>query len=493
MRRREALRLVGLGAAAATGPVASARGQPDGPDESDDPPVLAPLARFDLPGAKEAVVGEDGTTVFVAVTDGFAVVDVSDPTAPALLYEDRAVLGDRADGPLEAVYDLKIDGDRLAVTGPARSGPTLEAVVVYDVADPAAPARVSVHETDFFNHNCDIADGVVALCGNDGDRNPLVTVDAETGAELGRWSVVEAEPGWADVPFGPWQLHDVSLSGGLACLAYWDAGTWLVDVSDPASPALVGQVRGQSPDEYVDMAGDARSEATFQPPGNDHYAATSADGSLVCISVEAWDIDPQEAAVEPGALHLYDTSDPTAPEPLSTIPAPETTDERYAGVWTTSHNFELRGDTLVTSWYRGGVRTYDIADPAAPELTGSWRATDTASFWTAQHATEEFFVASSRGRPLGGPSTDSTAAALYAFPYPDSPLLETPTPTPTASPTPTHSPSPTGTRTPTDSPTPTATATRSPTAAPGQPGFGVAAALAGLGVGAWRLLRDDED
>lgn len=493
MRRREALRLVGLGAAATAVPVGAARGQPA------EVPELEPLARLDLPGTKEAVVDDDGTTVFVAVTDGFAVVDISDPAAPALLHENRAVLADRTGGPLEAVYDAKVDGDRLAVTGPARSGPTLEAVAVFDVSDPAAPERVSVHETDFFNHNCDIADGVVALCGNDGDRNPLVTVDAETGEELGRWSVVEAEPGWADVPFGPWQLHDVSLSDGVACLAYWDAGTWLVDVSDPASPELIGKVRGQSPDAYVDMAGDARSEATLQAPGNDHYAAASDDGSLVCISVEAWDVDPQEAAVEPGALHLYDTSDPTDPEALSTIPAPETPDERYGGVWTTSHNFELRGDTLVTSWYRGGVRVYDIADPADPTLTGAWRATDTASFWTAQHATEEFFVASSRGRPLGGPSTDSTAGALYTFPYPDSPLLPTPTPTPTptatatASPTPTRTATASPTRTPTDSPTPTDTATDSPTPAPGQPGFGAVAALAGLGLGAWRLLRGDRD
>ncbi len=485
MQRREALRLVGLGAAATIAPIGTAHGQ------SGDVPALAPLSRVDLRGAKEAVVGSDDTTAYVAVTDGFVVVDLSDPTAPTLLSENRAVLADRENGPLADVYDVKVDGDRLAVTGPANGGPALRAVVVYDVSDPADPARVSVHETDFFNHNCDIADGVVALCGNDGNRNPLVTVDAETGEELGRWSVVDAEPRWADVPFGPWQLHDVSLSGDVACLAYWDAGTWLVDVADPAEPELLGQVRGQSPEDYVDMAGDARSEATLQAPGNDHYAAASADGSLVCISAEAWDVEPLEAAVEPGTLFLYDTSDPTAPVELATISAPETTDERYDGVWTTSHNFELRGDTLVTSWYRGGVRVYDISDPAAPTLTGAWRATDTASFWTAQHATEEFFIAASRGRPRGGPSADATAAALYIFPYPDSPLLATPSPAPTVTARPTATRSPT--RTPSSSPTPTATTTRTqtrtPTAAPGQPGFSLAAMLAGLGVGAWRLLR----
>ncbi|MFC7234598.1 LVIVD repeat-containing protein [Halosegnis marinus] len=513
MRRREALRLLGAGAALTLGGTAAARGQT----------ALDPLGRLPLVGAKEAVVGADGT-VFVAVTDGFAAVDVSDPAAPTLLHENRNVLGDRENGPLRGIYDVKVDGDLLAVTGPANPGPRLRAVVVFDVSDPTAPERVSVHETGFFNHNCDIDDGVVALCGNDFDRNPLVTIDAETGEELGRWSVVEEEPAWGDVPFGPWQLHDVSLSDGVAYVAYWDAGTWLVDVSDPANPTAIAEVRGRPAEEYVDMASDERSEALLQPPGNDHFAAPNDDGSLVAVSAEGWDAGDDEADVRPGSLYLYDTSDPENATELAEIPAPETSDEGYnpPGVWTTAHNFDIAGDTLLSSWYRGGVRVHDISDPSAPRLTGAYRATDDASFWTAQYATEEFFVAASRGEPRGGPDTDAASAAIYTFPLPDADTTGSPTPDPasnvTATPTPAPEPNATDTVTATPTPAPepnatdTATATptpdaatptaadgdptpdpTTPTATPGQPGFGPVAALAGLGLGAWRLLTRERD
>jgi len=490
MRRREALRLLGASTALTLGGTATVRGDT----------AFEPLGRLEVDGAKEAVVGPDGT-VFIAATDGFVVADVSDPAAPTLRHENRSVLADRDGGPLRGIYDVKVDGDRLAVAGPANAGSDFAAVAVYDVSDPNAPERVAVHETDFFNHNCDIDDGVVALCGNDGDRNPLVTVDAETGEELGRWSVVDAEPAWAEVPFGPWQLHDVALVDGTAYLAYWDAGTWLVDVSDPAAPTLVGKVRGESVEEYTDMESDERSEATFQPPGNDHYAAPNDDGTLLCISAEAWDIDPPEEDVRPGSLFLYDVSDPSEPTELAEIPAPKTTDEGYGGIWTTSHNFDIRGDTLVSSWYRGGVRVYDIADPTTPILLASWRDDEATSFWTAQHVTDEVFVASSRGEPGPGAEADASTAALYTFPLPDAAVSDPPanataTPTPASPPVnttttpPPASPPANATVTPTDTPTPPGDPTPTTTAPPGQPGFGVAATLAALGVGAWRLLRE---
>ena len=480
MRRRKALRVLGGSGALALGGTTIAGGRRS--RERRDDPALATLGRLTLPGAKEVVVA-DGTA-YVAVTDGFAVVDLSDPMSPTLAHENRSVLADHENGPLRDVYDVAVDGDRLVVTGPAHGGGELRAAVVYDVSDPAAPERVTIHETDFFNHNCALADGTVYLCGNDGERNALVTVDAATGERLGDWSVVSQDRTWLDVPFAVWPLHDVSVQNGTAYLAQWDAGTWMVDVSDPPTPELVGRVRGQDAAQYVDRSSEAIQRAQLQPPGNDHFAAANDDGSLVCISVEAWDAGTTEEDVRPGALHLYDVSDPTAPEAVATIPAPETPDPGYDGVWTTSHNFEISGDTLVSSWYQGGVRSYDISDPSQPILTGAYRDADATSFWTAQHAGDGVFVASSRGDPGdSGADTDSSAAALFTFQLPDDTTSERSTATPTPTPTPTSTP----TATPTDVPT----TAEEPTPTTGQPGFGVAAALAGIGLAAWRRLRGD--
>jgi hypothetical protein len=432
---------------------------------------------------REEVVVADGTA-YVAVTDGFATVDLADPLSPTLLHENRSVLADHPDGPLHDVYDVAVDGDLLAVAGPAHGGATLRAAVVYDVSDPADPERVTVHETDFFNHNCDIADGTVYLCGNDGGRNALVAVDAATGDRLGDWSVVSQDAAWQDVQFGVWPLHDVTVQGGVAYLAQWDAGTWMVDVSDPTASRVINRVRGSPASDYTDLSSEAAQRAQLQPPGNDHFAAPNDDGSLVCISVEAWDVGTEEPDVAPGALHLYDVTDPADPTRVATIPAPETPDESYDGVWTTSHNVEIDGDTLVTSWYQGGVRSYDISDPSEPTLTGAYRDADATSFWTAQHAGEDHFVASSRGVPgESGAAVDSAEAALYVFRLPDAPV--TPRDTSTVTPTPTRTPTEV---TPASS-TPTG-GEPTPTETPGQSGLGVAATLAGLGLGAWRLFRD---
>jgi hypothetical protein len=475
MRRRDALRTAGAvlslptlasGAASATAGSASA-GQSNGFD---------PLGQVALTGAKEAVVGDDGT-VFVALTDGFGAVDVSDPAAPEVVFEQRDVLPDHPDGPMQQIYDVKVDGDRLAVTGPANPGPGAQGVVVYDVSDPSAPEQVLFHETSYFNHNCDIADGVIALCANDGSQNALVTVDAETGEQLGSWSIVSQDETWQDVRFIHWPLHDVSLQDGIAYLAHWDAGTWLVDVSDPAEPTLHAKVRGADAAEFVDLSQDASFEAGRQPPGNDHYVAPNDDGSVVGISVEAWDVDPPEADVRPGSVHLYDVSDPDSPSKLSEIEAPPSRDESFDGVWTTSHNFEFRGDLLFTSWYRGGVKVHDVSDPANPEQLAHFRDSATTSFWTAQSATDSVFVASSRKDPSQVESAheDGPGAAIYTFPVPDEPA---------ATRTPSPSPSPTG----------ASTATPSPSAHSDGPGFGLLAGALGLGLGAaWRTWRQPEE
>ncbi|MFB6118176.1 LVIVD repeat-containing protein [Halosegnis sp.] len=472
MRRRATLRALGGVAALALGGTA-ATGQSRASGQT-----LAPSGQLVLPGLKEVVVA--GETAYAAVSDGFAVVDVSEPAAPTLRAENRAILSEHPDGPLSDIYDVAVDGDRLAVVGPAHGGASLQAAVVYDVSDPAAPERVAVHETDFFNHNCDIADGTVYLCGNDGERNPLVTVDAATGERLGSWSVVSVEPGWQDAPTGVWPLHDVTVQNGVAYLAQWDAGTWMVDVNDPAVPELRGRVRGQPVGDYVDMSSEESSIARVQVPGNDHFAAPNDDGSLVCIGAEAWDVGTEEQAATPGGLHLYDVTDPADPQALATIAAPETADEGFDGTWTSAHNFEIDGDTLVSSWYQGGVRSYDISDPTRPILTGAYRDADATSFWTAQHAGDGRFLAASRGDPGdSGADVDSDRAALYTFGLPE----ETTPATETATPTPTPTPDPTETATPT--PTPTA-GEPTPTRSDGQPGFGLLAALSALAVGAWR-------
>ena len=476
MRRRALLRVaaagVGLGGASAL-----ASGSPG--TRTQEEPTFEPLGSLTVPGTKEGVVSPDGRYAFLAVTDGFAVVDLADPAAPELVFENRSPLGNHESGRLRMIYDVKHDPapDLLAVVGPANpvGGDAFYGVITYDVSDPTNPSRVTVHETPFFNHNCDIEDGVVYLCGNDGERNALVAVDGETGERLGSWSIVEVDERWSRVRFGNWVLHDVSVSEGIAYLAHWDAGTWMVDVADPTAPSLLGKVRGRAPGVFLDMASDVARQENLEPPGNDHFAARGP-GDVVGISVESWSSDGSDGG--PGSVHLYDVSDPTAAEPLAELEAPETDDPTYGGTWTTSHNFEFDGDHLYTSWYGGGVKVHDVSDPSAPVELGHWRSTEEAWFWSAQAATAEFFVGTSLGSGVSDTTGVSERAGVYTFPVVEAATTPTPTPTPTPAPNGTVSPTATVTasatadtpetprRTPTRTPTATGTPTETATAAP---------------------------
>jgi PGF-CTERM protein len=450
---------------------------------------FGPLGQVSVPEIKEAVVGSRGSTVFAAVTDGFATIDVSDPTSPTVLAERRELLADRPGGPMRQVYDVKRDGDTLVVVGPANpQRDVVNAAVFYDVSDPEIPEQTAVHETRYPIHNCDFAGGVAYLTGNWRSQSAMVAVeyDGSSATEISRWSIAEESAQWESVYRGLWALHDITVHDDHAYLAHWDAGTWIVDVADPTRPSLVTRVRGRPAEELAALeTSQARREALSRP-GNDHHTAVSDDGDLLGIGVEAW--NASEGGPGPGGITLYDISTPTEPQRLSRIEPPSTPNATYSneGTTTTSHNFDFDGDRLYTSWYQGGVRVFDVSDPANPTELAAYRNDDETSFWTAVSA-GDFFVAPS-GEKIG----ENYPGRLYTFPDPgvdgysgpSNPLRpETDTPSETA--------------TATDTPTTTSdVGTSSETAAEGAtttsgsgPGFGIVGSLAALGIGAWRLRR----
>ncbi len=405
-----------------------------------------PLGSVGIENAKEAVVGNGGKTAFVAATNGFVTVDVSNPSKPTVLAERRGLLANRDDGPLSQIWDVKIDGDRLLVAGPANpvSGDAVHGFLLYDVSDPAKPKRVAFHETEFPIHNAMFRNGIAYLTGNDGAGNPLVMVDVsnDSPTEVGRWSITDYDSAWSEVDSWVRSLHDVWVRDGTAYLAMWDAGTWLVDVSNPKRPSHVAHFGGRSRKKLAGIPDGKEQDAVLGTPGNDHYVRTNDDGSLLVVNKEAWDTDGK-GGNGPGGMSLWDVSKPKQPKKLSQISAPQSADPTYDlqlpslfqlsglspvgvasahgkchectgagtdGQWTTSHNFDIVGDRLYTSWYQGGVKLFDISDPKNPEEMVWWRDPKKTAFWTSQHVSDDFFVASSMGRHSDG------KGGLYTFP-----------------------------------------------------------------------------
>ncbi|WP_137283896.1 LVIVD repeat-containing protein [Halorussus salinisoli] len=481
MHRREFLRgvtgsvtLSSVGVVSSTGTAAA------------HPGPYRPLGNVSVTNAKETVPDPSGKFAYVAATGGFATVDVQIPSDPQVVFEERDLLADRETGPLRLIQDVKVEGDRLVVAGPANPlrGDVLQGFLLYDVSNPANPQQVAFYETEFPIHNCFIRDGIVYLTANGSQTNSLVMVDVSDGdpEEVGRWSLADRNEAWSEVASGLWTVHDVWVQDGRAYLAYWDAGTYIVDVSDPSDPSLVSRIGGQSLETLRSVQDEQARTESIRLPGNAHYAMANDDGTLLGVNQEAWEASGQGS---PGAVELWDISNAENPTRLSTVEAPPSPDPTIGGTWTTSHNFDIVDGRLYSSWYQGGVKIHDISDPANPRELAWWRNPDETSFWTAKRAQGDFFVASSMGRQSNG------MGALYTFPNHEGQQKDPPSLTAEATGNATE-----GGQTGTTSEQAalageTTTSESDSDAATGStPGFGAPAAFAALlGAGAWRTLR----
>jgi hypothetical protein len=278
--------------------------------------------------------------------------------------------------------------------------------VVFDVRDRRDPRRVAGYEFDSTVHNCDFDGRFAYLTANSREANPLVVVDTETEREVGTWSLFDVDARWRDVSAGLRSLHDVTVQGDRAYLAHWDAGTWILDVTDPAAPELVSKVRGRDPATLAAVDDPGRENRV--PPGNDHYVTVDEDATLLGVGSETFGLE--DGAGGPSGIELFDVSDPTTPQSLATIDPPPSDDPTRDGVLTTAHNFELVDGRCYASWYLGGLTVHDVSDPATPREVFAWRDSQRASFWTAQRAGDTFVATSTNA--LGGVEVQP---GLYTF------------------------------------------------------------------------------
>lgn len=406
MRRRSILRSLGLAGMTGT---ASAHPLPaeDGPTPATTPTGGEPLGSLSLSGARELVTGPDGHTAYVATGDGIAVVDIVSPAEPRLLAARTDLLSDSATGPMQIVQDLALSEDRLLVAGPANPAEGASGIVVFDVSDRENPQRTVGIELNTRIHNCDFDGRYAYLTANSREADPLLVVDTETREAVGTWSLLDDDERWAEVSAPLRSLHDVWVQNDRAYLAYWDAGTWILDVSDPADISPVSRVRGRERETLAAVA-DSPTEST-EPPGNDHFVTVDETAELLGVGAESWDRGDDDTG-SPSGIELFDISDPTAPESLAVIDPPPSSDPTPSGVLTTAHNFELTGGRLYSAWYNGGVRVHDVREPSQPREIFRWRDASRTSFWTAQQGAGCFVAANTTA--LTG---DDVTPGVYTF------------------------------------------------------------------------------
>ena len=250
-------------------------------------------------------------------------------------------------------------------------------LTVYDLSNPAAPARRGSH---------DFPEQVWGFQVS----GPLAYVAA---GHSGLWILDVSDP---DSPAlrgsvkTPGQAKNVAVSGARAVVADHMSGVDVIDISDVTAPATVGSVYTDGYARDVAMFG-SRAYAVDHPAGFYVLDMTRDDpldpvGSLqsasaprhveiietrpdIAVLVGGVPYDPlrvlrREAALDDprGTLQLYDVSDPSDPHLLNTVPTPG--DAQRA---------EFDGALAFVADGPAGLSVVDLSDPASPRLVGSFR------------------------------------------------------------------------------------------------------------------------
>ena len=241
---------------------------------------------------------------------------------------------------------------------------------VWDVRDRANPkllkhqltGGIGVHRFDLDEKYAYISTEMEGYVGN-----ILVIYDMADPAnprEVSRWHMPGQHIAAGEVPTWEGQahrLHHTLRHGDMLYAAVWYAGCRILDVSDITRPRVVGEHRYHPP---------------FPEPTHTFMRVPfPVAGRTIAVAVD--EEHEHVAGQLHGGLWVFDVEDPANIKPLSMWHLTEM-DNPYikAGGRFGAHQFQERmHDTcLYTTWFGGGLRVVDIADPTAPKEVAHWLA-----------------------------------------------------------------------------------------------------------------------
>ena len=157
--------------------------------------------------------------------------------------------------------------------------------------------------------------------------------------QIGQWGI------WANLGITPTSEHYVhsvmtNRAATRAYLSYWQFGTVILDISNPAAPQHVATLR---------------DPAQVEPP-HAHSVWLAKNEKLL---IETQEFGAFFRFTGTGYPRFYDISDERNPRLLSQFRPPGTEAS-------TAHDVRLMGNRLYVSWYDFGVYVLDISRPAAP-------------------------------------------------------------------------------------------------------------------------------
>jgi hypothetical protein len=281
------------------------------------------------PTAYTLNVRVDGTTAYLIRRDGLHIIDVADPAAP----HELGVWGRPM--PSGSANDVKIVHYAAKTYALIADIP----VDIIDVTNPASPQFAGQIPEEAHTVAVESRDNkVYAYFGNYNARCPVYDVtNPAQPTKLGSLGV------------NGQLVHDLSVENGFVYLNAWDAGFFITDYTNPASPQMVG-----------------RWAPT--PAGTSHssWPTTVAGRHIALHGDENFNAH----------LDVIDI-DPASPQYLTSIGSYQT--REYVSI----HNIMAFGSKAYFTYYQDGVRVMDLSDPTHPALVGYYNTWDPQADYTS--------------------------------------------------------------------------------------------------------------
>lgn len=371
------------------------------------------LSRMDIPGGGQIVVqGRYAYIGHIAPPYGTSIVDISDPKKPRLLSQIMLPGSDSHTHKVRVVGDdlmivnserhnrhffrkgLRIPQVRVELERAIGRVPTDPEIArhlnikttdiplllkaaevpyrqggfrVYDISDRTAPREIAFQITGGYGvHRFDVDEHYVYVSTemNGFNGNILVIYDIrapENPVEVSRWWVESQKIPAGNEPV--WINHSVRLHHAMRCgnqlwAACCGAGFYIVDIADIAAPQTIGAYNYHPPIRA------ATTHTALRVP-------FPIDGREIALVID--EQHAQERGQPPAFMWVFDVSDLSRITPLSTFHVSELDSPwcRSPGARFGAHQFQehMRTTLVYATWFCGGLRVVDIADPFLPKET----------------------------------------------------------------------------------------------------------------------------
>ncbi len=167
----------------------------------------------------------------------------------------------------------------------------------------------------------------------------------------GQWLAGGEMPSWSEGQ--KYKLHHAVVEGNRAYLGMWDAGMYILDISNITNPSVVSSINWGP-----------------ELGGHTHTGLPLPDRNLLVVTDESKGLPGEEP---PKFMRILDISDDKNPKELSKYYVVDEDYSQYGPRFGPHNLHENRLDSFINdkivfvTWFGGGLRIVDISDPYKPK------------------------------------------------------------------------------------------------------------------------------